>query len=206
MKDFPVTQGLLDLISNLPPTTDRIEVLNYVKSGIQHYKQEFNRAVGESNLESAVIGFYDLMDENSNTMDVETKSKISCRKGCAHCCHLFVSVSVREAVVIKGFCEDNNMPLDEDYLTTQSKYTPENYTTQEKTACVFLNERNECKIYDVRPLACRKYFVITEPKLCNSKEYPKGIIGKISDINAELMASAMIDDGYSLSQSLLKII
>ena len=206
MKDFPITQGLLDLITNLPATMDHTKVLEYVNAGINHYKDELNRAVGESNLESAIIGFYELMDENSDTMDQETKNRISCRKGCAHCCHLFVSVSMREAVVIKGHCDDNDILIDKEYLKKQSNYKQKDYSLQENSACVFLNDSNECKIYNVRPLACRKYFVISDPDLCDAKKYPSGIVAKVSDINAELMASAMVDGENSLSQSLLKII
>lgn len=202
--DFPITMSLLKSIQQLPPEKDVTAYLAFINQAIDHYKEQaaLSLAAGNTPAET-VLGFYELMDSHAPNVTGHFKDQISCRKGCAHCCHLRVSVSVPEAELIKEYCKEKDIPISRSYLKKQRHYTDETHHLAENSACVFLGPDNACKIYPVRPFSCRKYFVVSRPHLCNAKQYPRGEVAVIADNNAECMASAFLED-LSLPQALLK--
>lgn len=92
---------------------------------------------------------------------------ISCSKGCSACCHMNVDVSMPEAEILQAFVQPEDMEL----LEKQSHYDFTTWDTQshEQRKCVFL-KNNLCSVYEHRPIACRKYFVASDPKDCDSTE------------------------------------
>lgn len=90
----------------------------------------------------------------------------SCRKGCSYCCYINVDVSHLEAEILKPFVRDQDMPQ----LEKQKNLDFQDFLKlpYEDKKCIFL-ENNQCRVYNDRPLACRKYHVISDPELCNTK-------------------------------------
>lgn len=99
----------------------------------------------------------------------------ACRHGCSHCCNMAVAVSEPEARSIadhlhKGFVRHKGeYDADGDRL----KYTGK--------PCPFLLPENDrhrlypgnCLIYEVRPLACRGYFNLSDtPEICDIVNSP----------------------------------
>lgn len=90
-----------------------------------------------------------LLDEH-NSFNGEN---VACRKGCAHCCYIPVSLSETEAQMIGmaiGRKPKKNVATfhdDPDDIDTR------NYGYH--TPCPFLKD-NQCSIYEHRPVACRK--------------------------------------------------
>lgn len=205
--DFPATMGLVLIVQNLPEKVNKFEAIAAFKKVIDFYKAQYTEGIkNNTDPYSLLNGFYELIDENAKGIAPEIKSRISCVKGCAHCCHQFVAVSDQEAALIVEACKQDEINIDYRYLEKQASYTPENFAQKPHTACVFLDKDNTCKIYDVRPFACRKYLVVTKPKFCNAKVYPKRQVLTVSDANAECIASAFIDNPVlSLPQALLKL-
>lgn len=101
-----------------------------------------------------------------------TANKASCKRGCSSCCHLNVDITDCEAQVIKKF------PHNKKNLKLHSKLgqATRHKLSREESACPFLKD-NECSIYEDRPLACRAYHVVSDPKLCDIHENPDGKAG-----------------------------
>ena len=96
----------------------------------------------------------------------------ACRKGCAHCCHIPVTISGKEAQLISRAIgraavnePRNAVPVqdlvDVDTVTSASARLQQWGTG---TACPFLVD-DACSIYDVRPLACRVLFNLDDDDL-----------------------------------------
>ena len=120
----------------------------------------------------------------------ENKKEIQCKAGCTACCFIDVEVSGDEAAVIIGYCMENGIEIDREYLTKQAAVGRKSYSDLSK--CFFLKD-NLCSIYPVRPIACRKHWVKTDPALC---DFSKNIINQVGgyfDINTEILASALLN-------------
>lgn len=126
----------------------------------------------------------------------------TCKKGCAACCKQLVSVSPQEVAAIavaypekllskkKKIAEQIELLSalaaqvfgDETEHVITDKEALEEYSKKneqladlwwdKQVACVFLKEDNTCSIYATRPIACRGYYVRSDPKLCFSKDKP----------------------------------
>lgn len=98
----------------------------------------------------------------SETMTLEEKSLVACRRGCCHCCRVTVPVLLPEAVVIASYLRRN---MDSDSLNALTErmnifcHDIAAYDEEERIAankpCVFLGKDGECTVHSVRPFACR---------------------------------------------------
>jgi hypothetical protein len=84
--------------------------------------------------------------------------RLACRKGCAYCCHSYVSILAPEAFLIAERMRTAGT-VDKDAAIRRAAarlaiaaQTPAPGAA--RAACAFLDE-SLCSIYDVRPLACR---------------------------------------------------
>jgi Fe-S-cluster containining protein len=137
-----------------------------------------------------IIAIYSIIDKL--VADSAKGESISCRKGCAFCCKMNVDVTDMEGAVILAYCRDNKIPINKDYLAVQATIPKEMLGfTPKIAACVFLTEENTCSIYPVRPLACRKYRVTSAAELCNMEKYPQAMLSVLTDIEAEILVSAL---------------
>jgi Fe-S-cluster containining protein len=94
----------------------------------------------------------------------------TCKKGCAHCCHVRIDVSTSEVDLIVQKMKQDKLLIDFDRLKIQAGkediafYTPR--MGKGNNRCVFLGDDNECKIYDARPLFCRSHFAVGDAEKC----------------------------------------
>ncbi len=106
--------------------------------------------------------------------------KISCKVGCAGCCHLLTLISLPEGVAIaEHFLADVTrrtlIPLLMQSFFGQLKHLDgESYANirdtyfRKKVPCSFLDTTtNRCTIYSVRPSACRYHMVVSDPAACH---------------------------------------
>lgn len=169
---------------------------------------EFMAVLKENGILNFVKDFYEAFDDAV----VQEKTLVSCSKGCHFCCRQNVHVYKAEAAVIGEYCREMEIEIPKSYLKEQMQYGWKELAKTEVGWCVFL-KNGECSIYPVRPIACRNYFVVSNPKLCDVMTYPSDegyrVISKVLVI--PLMLSVAFggvmkerkDEGGTLSEMLL---
>lgn len=97
---------------------------------------------------------------------------ISCKKGCSSCCYINVSCTNPEAKLALDHAKEHGIPIDKTRLKQQFilGQDDEQFIKMDPQIrkCVFLKDDGDCAIYEVRPLACRNYFTVSDPVACNT--------------------------------------
>lgn len=115
------------------------------------------------------------------------KRRISCRKGCSTCCSYLVPLSVAEVYRLQNeflqMPDTHRMPVLKSYIEAAKKILNgkaqkilQNSDDLQKISdwyaglgiqCPFLSN-GICSIYEMRPLACREYYVSSRPERCKN--------------------------------------
>jgi len=117
-----------------------------------------------------------IYEEIDNELSKHDTSTTSCLKGCASCCHFNVDISDEEAELLASLVLDGEIPIDRERLALQAGLTKGKNqwppTPCIESRCVFLGKDKICRIYEHRPLACRKCFVTSDPQECATASSP----------------------------------
>jgi len=121
--------------------------------------------------------------------------QISCKAGCSACCHQQIDITESEAILLASLIE-NGVKIDFKKLEEQAAFNGDEddwwRLPKEKNACIFLDENKNCKVYENRPLACRKYFVVSPPEVCGQVSMTGRVSVKVFAIpDAEVIYSAL---------------
>lgn len=166
-----VANGLLDLMSQMKAQASHF-TLAHISRGLHRDAERLLKAGKER---------------------AQIDDEIRCESGCAHCCHLAVAIAEPEAHELLEAAAAKGIVIDQARLTRQAQYkTDQSWLdqTHEERRCVFLGQDNRCQVYEARPLACRKYFSVAPPELCNIDRYPKRQIPIWYDVHTEMLATA----------------
>lgn len=198
---YKVTAMLRDYLGMLMEQPENRETIEQILKLIDGYTDQL-RKLRTKNQVDATKEVYKAIDGFFNGAPEENKKEIQCKPGCTACCFIDVDVSGDEAAVIIDYCRENNIEIDREYLTKQTTAGRKSYS--DLSRCVFLKE-NLCSIYPVRPIACRKHWVKTDPALC---DFSKNIVNRVDgyfDVNTEILASAIlnVDEAGPLEKALL---
>ena len=182
------------------------------KEALDFYMAQYENAAGSVGVESAAHSFHVELDKKIATKRAdmpELAKQIKCGEGCAFCCYNQVDISGDEALLIKAVCEEDGIEIDITRLRLQAEkkdIKAWNKLTPSKKRCVFLDKSNLCSIYEYRPAACRKLYVITDPEFCNLKKIQK--VGKFVDWHVEVLASAILNGSRNgpLAEVLLEVL
>jgi Fe-S-cluster containining protein len=115
---------------------------------------------------SKISKIYALVDE----LGTAAKDFVACKKGCAACCHMNVTISAIEAKHIETATGKARAALSESRTHDLAEFSGK--------PCPFLKD-SSCSIYDVRPFACRQHvsFDTTnywcQPERSHQKDLPK---------------------------------
>ena len=168
----------------------------HLRAMMDRYVAQF-RAVGSPDALSAARQAHHAMDA---VLDRDRKASansggIRCSKGCAHCCHGPVEIWPHEAALLLEFAREAGMKLDQARLERQSRCTEHNWRQQPAAdrACAFLGGDGACTVYAVRPNACRKLLVTTDPALCDADKHPPDSVGRWYSWEAEIMEAAALE-------------
>lgn len=166
---------------------DNPEKLDAVKQLFAHYVNAFQIIKDEHPIEITRL-YYQLLDKVIDEIDT---SSATCTKGCSFCCHINTNITDMEAMTIADYCAKNNIPIGRTYLMEQLRTPPKAQYFSKASACVFLRD-GLCSVYEVRPAECRKYFVTSDPQLCDPKEYPSPHkVSWMRLLQPEIISSAM---------------
>lgn len=91
---------------------------------------------------------------------------IQCSRGCSHCCHMWVSVTAPEALILAAHLRSTGRNTE--HLLERAARTRDLSFDARATfvaPCPLLGENHACSVYDVRPIACRTA-TSTDAELC----------------------------------------
>ena len=125
--------------------------------------------------------------------DEAVQKHVSCRKGCSACCHTQVSVSDDEAALLAKIVE-NGLQIDRQKLKKQSSASQSAKTWYavpfEERGCVFLDDNNECSVYNDRPSVCRTNHVVGDPKDCSTSDGKVQAVQLLNTFEADMAIMA----------------
>jgi Fe-S-cluster containining protein len=121
------------------------------------------------------------------------RTTVSCKKGCHACCKQITIVAKAESDLIakslvgsKIDLRDLIKRLEESAVLMSQHDDMFDYFCLDKR-CAFLDDKNECIVYPVRPAACRYYYVTTSPEECSEPVRGSTItVINTSDLQAEV--------------------
>lgn len=161
-----------------------------------HYEAEVRRMVAEGHEPQNIAHTLNrLVDESvASTLKTKNGRKVQCKRGCAACCTINVSITREEAVLLLIAAEQKRVAIDWAKVERQSAHGLATWKDLDPgdRRCVFLNDRNDCTVYEHRPAACRKYMVASDPKNCNTYKYPGHAVSIVAPIVGEAVVSAML--------------
>lgn len=138
--------------------------------------------------------------------NLEKGFKISCTKGCNHCCSLLALIVRLEAVnMAEPFLLDPRLrltlPTLLDSLVKNAKEGDFEGLTHEKyfdkdLKCPFLAD-GLCSVYGRRPSACRYHNVISDPALCS----PTHPIGQVMRVDLLFAEDAISELNYEITKN-----
>lgn len=147
---------------------------------------------------------HQLLDEQNKAQE---HVQISCQKGCGACCHLEVEITEDEAKLLARFVQNGNLSIDRSHIEIQARRSRQDEAWRTRVApenrCVFLDEANSCRVYEVRPIICRKHAVVSLPSDCLAENGEP--VSRIVPLN-EIIVSAVVNLPETRFASLSKML
>lgn len=132
-----------------------------------------------------------------------SQNKISCKRGCSHCCYMPVAITEDESKLLLNHLDDAKIAQ----LKRQANLSTQEMQEASKDVrrCAFLGANEECTIYEDRPLTCRTYFVTSPPKLCDIGKNKTIDVLTVKCFEAECVVSAAfnLDESAEINDRLM---
>ena len=187
--EYKVTSLLRDYLASLLEDADNRAAIDGILNLINAYRYQLGKFRNHDRI-GTIKEVYKAIDTYFDNAPEENKKEIQCKAGCTACCFIDVDISEDEAAIIVNYCNENGIEIDREYLMRQAAVGRKTYSPLSR--CVFLKD-NLCSIYPVRPIACRKHWVKTDPSLCDFSNNIVHRVGGYFDINTEILASALLN-------------
>jgi hypothetical protein len=132
--------------------------------------------------------------------------KATCTKGCSGCCHYEVEITKDEAdalaLVVRGGCAVDATRL-QNQAARQRRGPEWNDVLNPSNRCVFLGSDGACRVYESRPMACRRALVTSPAEACSMPGQP---VVPIENFLAEILVAASLSLEGSSHGSLSKML
>lgn len=185
MKMYAFSRSLLLMMREIQNEDTMVKIFEKIEEHIAM----FNRTARESN-SVRCRGIYKELDM---FIEKEKPPEVVCRAGCAACCGQYVAVSRDEARHLVHVAKAKGIDIDWDRAKRQA-HVPEgewHHLPLSDQPCVFLDAATrQCRVYFDRPLACRKYFVVSDPKLCDINTNRDTLVAVWPQVDSEIVATA----------------
>jgi Fe-S-cluster containining protein len=125
---------------------------------------------------------------------------IQCRKGCSACCYTQVSVTEEEAELLAQRVESGvNIDRTKLYSQAQAKNNAEKWYQMDhkKRGCVFLDENENCRVYEDRPAVCRTNIALSDPKFCDTSDGYEKPQRLLLTVKADLVVAVAYEEARS---------
>lgn len=145
-------------------------IMKSPKSAVEQFEKQYEFSLaaipkaGHAMAYKSALLFIDHTEANSS-------EPISCRAGCGACCHQPIFTSFIEFQAIREHLEKEGRKVSRAVVSKQRAHTDDGIYKKlpvPERRCVFLGEDQNCTIYEVRPLTCRRYHVYSPPSHCVS--------------------------------------
>jgi len=169
---------------------------------LQFHIKQYKEAKTKNDTISVVHNFLrhlDLQMQQALKTDHDVAQRVACGKGCSACCKMNVDITLDEAEYLLAFAKEKHISIDWDKADRQHQITEWKLLSEADRECLFLDSDGECKIYENRPMVCRKLMVIDTAEFCDIHKYPGHELGRINSIEAEAMVSAIWNEGETAS-------
>lgn len=172
-----------------------VEFVTQVHQAIDFYIDQYESYIRDgANSQSIAYSFHKFVDSTYSDLKGESKKSFdvkSCKKGCNFCCSNPVVITNDESNLIWTYINSSNTVIDIVKITNQIGRGENKWfsLSKEDRKCVFLGADGLCSIYEYRPLACRKYHVISDAADCELMESP-GPVQILINNKAEIVSSA----------------
>jgi Fe-S-cluster containining protein len=163
----------------------------------KHYVSELQTVSAQAiNPESIAYSVHELIDQHVAKLLATDRAapRVACKRGCASCCHIHVWIDPHEARLLATVIAHEGIEVDRARLARQAGHTLESWRSLPAVdrRCVLLDEADECRVYEHRPTACRKYLVVDTPKWCDTVSHPGAQVGILASPEAETIAVAAL--------------
>ena len=125
---------------------------------------EITRGLKNLNGKKRISLAHEMMDQEVYLGLRNNPNKAACQKGCSHCCYMGVDILDDEAILMADMIKDGQVEIDQNEFEKQKNMDSDDFKKNPRP-CIFLKE-SECQIYESRPLACRKYYVMGNIQDC----------------------------------------
>lgn len=134
-----------------------------------------------------------------------------CRRGCSHCCHHPVHISLLEGILLYNWLEANNLwtPRLKASLKVHANLTtglPADIWLLTDVPCPLLKE-NECQAYPARPFVCRTTYSTMNPDMCRPGWFGPDtpMVGRLADLKVFQMEESKLLKAQGVSYQAMPI-
>jgi Fe-S-cluster containining protein len=180
--DFNLTpHGVLIKMSN------NSESIGFFDQKLASYEKQL-RSMDADYAYTVALGKIQLVQDE---VAIHKRPAISCKAGCGACCHQKVDLGSFEGEMLRKHLEEARLDVDVKRLEKQASALRSGSFLQlsyEERRCVFLGADQNCRIYSVRPLMCRRHFVQNDPAICRTEDVSRLEMDVNPDTDAYLSA------------------
>lgn len=167
-------------------------------------------------MSGAIRALYEAMDQLLEAFLQRAGAEgqaVSCKKGCAWCCHQEVFAVTHEFLFLKEHVQHHLSQEEQDKVLENAREKVKitlNKTMEEqlkiRTACPFLEE-GSCLVYKARPMACRIYLSASAASCKKEHDHPSETRTFPGLFDFPLRAGRMMNEGFVayLKQSGLQV-